>query len=164
MTVETPNNQAAEMFEAPTNGVEAMVSQLAEEIALEDDALGQLDAELKQRKESLKTQKTELAKLLVQAGVESVKLTNGLTPRVKTIRRFYKQKEVSDEELFEWLRSEDLDGIIQSHVHFQTLQSTLAQHEEQGNAIPDTLFNATDELSVTMYGKSKFLKAKENGQ
>ena len=152
------------MFEPPSDTVEATVDQLAQNIATDDERLEQLKTATKELEDNIKARKRDLAMLLISNGMDSVKLACGLSPRAKTIRKYFKAAGVSDEHLHEWLRANDLDGIIKPTVHFQTLQSTLSQYEEQGNTIPETLFTVTDEPTVVIYGKSKFLNSKGQGQ
>jgi hypothetical protein len=149
------------MFDTPTQSIEQQAAQLAEEIALEDDAISQLDTELTERKDKNKYAKAQLAELLMQAGIDSIRLKSGLTPRLRINRRFYKQSGITDDDLFTWLNENQLASIIKPTVHFQTLQATLKEHEEQGNILPDNLFNIVDEKTITMYGKSKFLSNHE---
>jgi predicted RecB family endonuclease len=155
-------NDIDTMFETPTDDtVTQTVAHLAESIALDDDKLDELKAAAKDLEESVKARKRELAMLLISSGMDSVKLANGLSPRAKTIRRYYKAAGVTDEQLYAWLETNDLGGIIKPAVHFQTLQSTLAQYEEQNHEVPTDLFNVSDEPTVVLYGKSKYLNSKE---
>ncbi|UCD51717.1 MAG: hypothetical protein JSW27_03620, partial [Phycisphaerales bacterium] len=80
------------------SGIEATAAKMAEAIATEDDALTALDAELKRRKAALDRQKTQLADLMIGAGVDSLKLANGLTPSVALRRKFFKAQGVTDEQ------------------------------------------------------------------
>jgi hypothetical protein len=96
--------------------------------------------------------------LLQQAGLESIKLEGGLTPRAKVVRKYFKQAGVTDEILFGWLAENNLAGVIKPTVHFQTLQATLKDFDEQGNLVPAELFNVTDTPTVIMFGKSKYLQ------
>jgi hypothetical protein len=146
-------------FQAPTSKLEEQASALAEQVALEDEALAQFEARLKERKEANKVAKTQLAELLIQAGLQSIKLDSGLNPKVKQNRKFFTATGTTDENLHSWLRNQELGSIIKPHVHFQTLQATLKAYEEQGNELPD-MFNIVTENTVTMYGKSKFLNSK----
>jgi hypothetical protein len=140
-----------------TTAVEATAAKLAEEIAVEDDALSQLDAELKRRKAALDQQKTQLADLMIGVGVDSLKLANGLTPSVSLRRKFFKARGVTDEQLHQWLRAEGLGSIIKETVHFGSLQSTIKAHEEAEGDIPSDIFNVKDERGIRMHGKSRFL-------
>lgn len=148
------------MFEPPSDTVEATVDQLAQNIATDDERLEQLKTATKELEDNIKARKRDLAMLLISNGMDSVKLACGLSPRAKTIRKYFKAAGVSDEHLHEWLKANGLDGIIKPTVHFQTLQSTLAQYEEQGNTIPETLFTVTDEPTVVLYNKTKYLNSR----
>jgi len=149
-------NPTIEMF-ADTSTIELTAAKLAEVIAIEDDALASLDAELKRRKAALDQQKTQLADLMIGAGVDSLKLANGLTPSVSLRRKFFKAQGVTDERLHRWLRDEGLGSIIKETVHFGSLQSTIKAHEEADGDIPSNIFNVKDERTIRMHGKSRFL-------
>ena len=137
--------------------IEQSASQLAEHIAVEDDAIVRLDAELKDRKKKLDDARQQLCGLLQQAGLTSIKLESGLTPSVVVETKYYKQAGVPDEQLFGWLYDNNLGGIIKPTVHHGTLNSTLKQFIEQGGAAPQLIFNICEKKSVRMNGKSKFL-------
>lgn len=140
-----------------TAAVEATAAKLAEQIALEDDALSQLDTELKRRKAALDRQRTQLANLMIGAGVDSLKLANGLTPSVAIKKKYFKAGGVTDERLHEWLRTAGLGSIIKETVHFGSLQSTMKAHDEAEGEIPSDIFNVKDERGIRLHGKSKFL-------
>jgi len=150
------------MFEAPGSTIESTVVVLAEGIAIDDDRLEQLKGEVRTLEETVKDRKRELAMLLISNGMDSIKLANGLNPKAKTIRKYFKAAGVTDEQLHAWLETEGLGGIIKPTVHFQTLQSTLAQYEDQNHVVPHSIFTVSDEPTVTMYGKSKFLNSRSN--
>ena len=148
--------QTEKMF-SNFESIEQSASQLAEHIAIEDDALAKLDTELKSRKKKLDDAKEQLATILQQAGLSSIKLESGLTPSLKIETKYYKQKGVVDEQLFSWLYDNGLGGIIKPTVHHSTLNSTLKQFTEQGGNAPQSIFNICERKSVRMNGKSKFL-------
>jgi hypothetical protein len=152
------NNAINSMFATPTSSIEKAAAQLADFIVKEESQIESLDAALKERKDNLEKCKTQLAQILQQAGLESIKLEGGLTPRAKIVRKYFKQAGITDEHLFAWLTKNDLGGIIKPYVHFQTLQSALKDFECQGNILPDELFNMTDTPTVVMFGKSKYLQ------
>ena len=152
--------QIDKMFAPDEADVAAQISELAEHVAIEDNAISTLDREIKDRKQKLDEAKNTLAEILIQAGLQSIKLDGGLSPKVVHKRKYFKQAGITDEQLFSWLELRKLGDIIKPTVHFQTLQSTLKVFEEQGNLIPDNIFNITDYNSVTLYGKSKFLATK----
>lgn len=150
----------SEMFAPQTEGIEKTAAQLAEFIVREEVETDQIDSELKQRKTNLDACKTQLAELLMAAGLESIKLPGGLNPKAKVVRKYFKAAGVDDEHLFVWLKDNGLDGIIKPTVHFQTMQSTLKEFELQGNILPDEVFTVTNTPTVTLYGKSKYLNGK----
>jgi len=143
-----------------TAGIEATAAKLAEAIAIEDDALDQLDREMKRRKAALDEQKETLATLMLQAGVTSLKLTSGLNPLAKVERKYFKASGIGDDELFAWLREAGLDAIIKPSVHFQTLQATVAEFVEGGGQLP-AILRAVDRKTIRMNGKSKFLASRQ---
>lgn len=141
-------------------GIEATAAKLAEAIVIEGDALDQLDRELKRRKAALDDQKETLATLMLQAGVTSLKLANGLNPQAKTERKYFKASGIGDDELYAWLREAGLDAIIKPYVHFQTLQATVSEFIEGGGELP-AILRAVDRKTIRMNGKSKFLASRQ---
>lgn len=148
--------QTEKMF-SNYESIEQSASQLAEHIAIEDDALERLDTELKARKKKLDEAREQLCGLLQQAGLSSIKLESGLTPSVKIETKYYKRKGISDEQLFGWLYDHNLGGIIKPTVHPSALNTTVRQFTEQGGNTPESIFNICERKSVRMNGKSKFL-------
>ena len=158
MTTETLEKQSVnEMFATDTGSIEVAAAELAEHIAIEDDSLAKLDRELKDRKARQIEAKEKLAEILMQAGLDSIKLSSGLNPSVKIDKKIFKAAGISDEQLFEWLATNQLGDIIKPTVHHGTLNSTLKAFEQQGNELPETMFNVVNQKSVRMNGKSKFL-------
>lgn len=157
-----PKADIDQMFAADETTVVAKASELAEHIAIEDDALAKMDRELKDRKAKLSESKETLAGVLIQAGLKSIKLESGLSPSVQIDRKIFKASGVADDQVFEWLREKDLGDIIKPYVHYQTLQSTLKMYENSGKELPSDLFNTSDQRTVRMNGKSKFI-AERNG-
>ena len=142
--------------------LERTAAQLAEFIAIEDAAVEALKREHTTRKENLDATKTQLAELLASAGVDSIKLENGLSPKVMKSVKYFKAQGVGDEDLFAFLHKNDLGDIIKPYVHWGTLQSTMKDFVGQGGVTPDTVFNVSDVLTVRMNGKSKFLAARND--
>ena len=145
-----------EMFETSTASIEQKVESMAVFIAKEDDALAKLSSELAERKANLDQAKADLAMLMRQNGIEKISLANGLTPKATMTRKFFKAAGVDDEQMFGWLRENELGDIIKPYVHYQTLQGTLKAFTGE---IPETIFNVSDVPSITMYGKTKFMAA-----
>lgn len=160
MATETLEQGVDQMFAGDKQSVEKVSAELAEHIALEDESLSAMDKELKGRKARLDEAKEKLAEILMQAGLDSIKLQSGLSPSVKINRKIYKAAGINDDQLFGWLKDNQLGDIIKPHVHFQTLQSTLRVFEENGNALPGEMFNVVDQKTVRMNGKSKFLASR----
>lgn len=148
-----------EMF-TNTAGIEATAARLAEAIAVEDDELARLEADLKQRKAALDRQKEQLCELMLSAGVTSLRCENGLNPQTKVERKYFKAAGVCDEQLFAWLQSVGLGAIIKSTVHHSTLQATVSEFVEQGGQAPEIL-QAVDRKTIHMGGKSKFLATRQ---
>jgi len=151
-------NAINSMFNTSGESIEKTAAQLADFIVKEESQIETIESALKARKEHLELCKTQLAQLLMQAGLESIKLEGGLTPKARIVRKYFKQAGISDEMLFEWLGKNDLAGIIKPYVHFATLQAALKNYEEQGSILPDDFFNVIDLPTITMFGKSKYLQ------
>ena len=132
------------------------IQEMAEHIAIESNAVSDLSDQVKKRKESLDQAKADLAMLMMQSGMESVKLDNGLTPRAKIAVKYFKGKGLSDDELFGWLKDHDLGGIIKPTVNWSTLNVTVAEYVDQWGELPD-IFQKQETPTVTMYGGGKFL-------
>ncbi len=140
--------------------IEATAAQLAEAIAIEDDELARLDTEFKARKAALDEQKEKLAMLLISNGLDSIKLSNGLTPSASVTRKFFKAKGVTDETLHTWLRQAGLGSVIRETVHFGTLNSTLREYEHSA-PLPDAIIQVTEKPTIRMNGKAIFLAARQ---
>lgn len=150
-----------QMFASDTQSIEVAAAELAEHIALEDEALVTMNKELKDRKARLDEAKEKLAEILMQAGLSSIKLESGLSPSVKINHKIFKNAGVTDDMLFDWLKINELGDIIKPYVHFQTLQSTLKAFEDGGRELPEQMFNITNQKTVRMNGKSKFLAGRK---
>jgi len=152
----------ADMFEAPASAIDTRkIKEMAEIIAIEGDAIAAEERAISARKANLGQVKADLAEYLMASGMESVKLDNGLTPKAKVTRKFYKASGVSDGQLFEWLTEHDLGDIIRPYVHFQTLQGAMKSFDGE---VPDTIINVTDRPDISLYGKSKFLASKDRAE
>lgn len=153
-----------EMFstETPPAIMETM-SELAEAIAIEDDHCKRIEKELKDRKEQLDNMKTQINELMMANNcANGHKFDNGLflKPYIRT--DVFKAAGVTDEILHEWLRANDLGGIIKETVWWTTLSATMKAEMEQGRSLPE-IFNVANKPSVkfTGNGKVKFLAKKE---
>jgi hypothetical protein len=141
-----------------TQTIEATAGKLAEEIAVEDDTVTKLDREVKDRKSKLNAAKEKLATLLIQNGLDSIKLASGLQPRATVTRKFFKAAGVTDEELHTWLRQAGLGAIIKETVHFGTLNSTMKEYE-QSAPLPE-IIQVAEKPTIRMNGKTAFLAAR----
>ena len=153
------------MFE--DDNVRDQISELAIHIATEMDEVDKLKAEYVKRNDLLDAAKEKLCTILQEAGMQSCKLENGLNPKTKINRKYFKAAGVEDYTLHTWLRLVSLGDIIIDYVHWQTLQASLKAYEEQGGEVPGTIINVSLQPTVTMFGKAKFLaerEAKENGK
>jgi len=151
----------SQMFQAPLSQIRENIESMAAACAVEDENIRLMEKQLADRKKQRDKAKEDLARLLIQNGMESVKLANGLTPRAVVKQRIFKAAGVSDESVFNWLEDNDLDGIIRPSVHFKTLDNTLKQYRENGGRIPEELFNQSEQLTVNIYNKSKFLAQRQ---
>ncbi len=150
-----------DMFAGDNLSQLTQIGEMAETLAVEMDAVDKLYKEHSRRKEALDAAKEQLNRLLTEAGMESCKLECGLTPRTRTNKRIFKATGVDDEQLFDWLRGKDLGDIIKETVHHGTLTSTMKEFEDQGNELPESVFQVSLQPTITMGGKSAYLAAKE---
>lgn len=157
------DTNVSEMFGSETESLERTAAQLAEFIAIEDDAVSRLKHELTERTENLDACKEQLATVLNQAGLQSIKLESGLSPAVAEKTQYFKAAGVDDPILFVWLRDNDLGDIIKPTVHFGTLQSTLKAFVDGGGVLPE-IINVSTKLTIRMNGKAKFLAARAAGR
>lgn len=155
--MDTQDTTIETMFEADTPELKQKIKDLAEFIAVEDDATSRLDAQLKERKANLDDLKTDLCMMLRQAGIESVKLDNGLTPKARVQVKYFMRSGIEDNTLFTWLKEHELDGIIKPHVAWNTLNSTLADYVAAGNDLDEAIFQKQERSTITLYGKQKFI-------
>jgi hypothetical protein len=143
----------------------AAIEELAKFVVLEEAKNEALAAEMKARAEKIETAKSDISRMLAEAGIESAKLSCGLTPRRKVNKAFYAVGGINTEPVFNWLKENNLEDVIDTspRVHFQTLQSALAEFEGLGGCIPEDLFKVSETETITMYGKSKFLAREVGG-
>lgn len=149
-----------EIFQSQKQQAITQIAELAELAAIYDDEYDKhkklaADYDIK-RTEA----KERLAELMLQSGLESVKLDNGLAPRVKTSRKFFIQAGIDPEFIHAWLRGVGLGDIIKPTVHFQTMQAALTAYVDGGGQIDEQLINAKETPSVTLGGKTQFLLKK----
>ncbi len=149
-----------ELF-APANeqkkNLERTAAQLAEFIAIEGDELDAIKKDHAKRKDNLDATKTQLAELLLQNGLSSIKLTNGLSPSATTQRKFFWQAELEDDDKFSYLRNIGLGDIIKPTVNFNTMQAAMRDYVEAGGEIKEDMINVKSVASIRMNGKAKFL-------
>jgi hypothetical protein len=142
-------------------GLTGRIDSMAQFAAVEEDAIGKLEDQITERKANLDKIKEDMATMMIQAGISSIKLECGLNPKAETKTKFFKAAGVDDDTLFDWLRGNQLGDIIKLHVAWQTLNSTLKTFRDQGNEVP-AIINATEYKTVRMNGKSKFLASRNN--
>jgi len=154
-----PTESVDAMFAAPdSDDFNQQIEKMAVEIVVEDEAVAKLKSEHFDRKTKLDALKSELATLMRQNGMSSVKLANGLSPSATIKTKYFKGPGVTDDMLFDWLHDNDLGDIIKPTVNYNTMQSTLKMFQGE---IPDTIFNISDVPTIRMNGKSKFLASRE---
>ncbi len=128
------------------------IKELAENIVLTEAILVRMEKEVAANKEAL-------IALMQQSGQTSTKLESGLSARLEVQPRISKRKEITSEQLFEWLDANGMADIIKPTVHPGTLQSTLEGHLAQGNKLPEELFHQFDQTVVRFSGKTQFLQS-----
>ena len=94
---------------------------------------------------------------MLSAGVQSVKLENGLHPQVQSRRKYYKAQGTTEEQVTQWFKDNGMGSIVKEVVHFGTMQGALNEYEELRGEIPSDIFQVSDQTTVRMGGKSKFL-------
>ena len=153
-----------EMFGGDDNSITVQIlSELSEFIALEMDAVSKLEAERIKRSDIVKRAKEKLHLLLKESGLKSAPFESGLYPLPTTSEKYKRASGVTDEELFSWLRKENLQNIIKLTVHSGTLQSTIRDHVGLGHEIPENIIRHWSELSVTMRGRTNFINSLKQG-
>jgi hypothetical protein len=141
------------------------IEELAKFVVLEEAKNEAIAEEMKQRELKIDIAKGDISRMLHEAGMESAQLSCGLTPKRKVKRAFYAVSGLNTEPVFDWLKGNNLEDIIDTspRVHFQTLQSALAEFEGLGGPVPEDLFKISETETITMYNKKKFLEAQKNG-
>ncbi len=198
------------------------IEELAKFVVLEEAKIEAVEYEIKQRIKKVETAKSDISRMLHEAGMESAQLSCCLTPKRKVKRVFYAVGGINADPVFDWLKtrrinrnvlaqilsahsgtdisqadceigscwpdseviseneaieqfpdvaddirdkSSSLEDIIDTspRVHFQTLQSALAEFEGLGGPVPEDLFKISETETITMYNKKKFLEAQKNG-
>ena len=139
----------------------AAIEELAKFVVLEEAKNEKLAEEMKQRAAKIETAKGDISRMLAEAGMESAKLSCGLTPKRKVKKAYYAVGGINTEPVFDWLKENNLEDIIDTspRVHFQTLQSALAEFEGLGGSLPEEVFKVSETETITMYNKKKFLES-----
>lgn len=140
-----------ELFEANDSQTEG-IKELAESIVLAEARIDEL-------KKETTAKRSELITLMQQTGQTAVTLDSGLSPKLEIKQRFSRKKQISQDQVFSWLRDNGLEGIIRPAVHAGTLQTTLEEFSSQGGAVPEAIFNSYEQPTIRMNGKTKFLNA-----
>lgn len=146
-----------DMFKNETSMLKNQIKRAAEWIVQEEEAITTAKKDLVQRQEALDKSKADLSTLMQQNGFDRIILDNGLSPKAKNSIKYYKTAD--DDLFFDWLNNNNLGGIINPYVHFQTMQAALSEFEQQGGIIDKNLINKIEVPSVVMYDKSKYLQS-----
>lgn len=136
------------------------IGELSETITIEMDAVDKLGKEHIRRKKALDAEKERLNLMMTDSSMKSCALECGLTPVAKVNRKYFKAQGVDDPTLHGWLRAHELGDVIIPYVHYQTLQATLKEYENQGGEIDDSVFTVSNVPTVTMRGKAAYLAGK----
>jgi hypothetical protein len=134
----------------------AIIGELTEAIAIEDDLLVAIKKNHTDRKIANDIAKEDLYDLIKAAGMDSVKLSCGLSPGTKLTDKFYKAAGTTDEDQQSWLVRNGLGDIIKPTVHFGTFNSTMKTFKASGGKMPE-IFNVVPVKGITMRGKSNYL-------
>ena len=145
-----------EMFVSETSDdVMGAMAKLAEEIAIEDEAIKALDSEVIQRKAALDEAKRQQYELMVANNcANGHKFDNGilLAPVLKI--NVFKAAGVSDDQQQNWLKQHGLGDIIKPTVNWNTFSSTMKAWVAQGNNLPE-IFNVVEKPTVIFRGPGK---------
>jgi hypothetical protein len=139
----------------------AAIEELAKFVVLEEAKNEALAAQMKERAEKIETAKGDISRMLAEAGMESAKLSCGLMPKRKVKKAFYAVGGINTEPVFNWLKENKLEDIIDTspRVNFNTLQSALAEFEGLGGTLPEEVFKVSETETITMYHKKVFLES-----
>lgn len=80
------------------------IEEIAKSIVLDEAKQKKLEAEAAELKAKIETAKSDLAEMLEAAGMESAKLSCGLTPRRTLERKYFKAPGVGDDQVHDFLR------------------------------------------------------------
>lgn len=144
--------------------VMAAMAKIAEQIAIEDDELKTIEADLKARKGKLQVTKGVLCDLLIENNCQNGhKFDNGILVKPTIKQEYFCQKEVDEQTMFTWLRANNLGDIIKETVFWQTLNATLKTEVEAGRNVPGEIFNLRETTTIRFAGngKAKFLAARK---
>ena len=136
-----------DMFKAD----EAPLSAIAEEVVA-------LEAQIEALDSKAKTLRDELIKKMESAGQDAFKTANGLSVSLNRTTKISKAPEADDNAIFDWLRSNRYGDIIKTVVDARTLSKTLSVHIDQGQPLPQSLFNQTQITALRFNNRSKFQK------
>lgn len=122
---------------------------------------------LKDQKKELDSMREQLATLMFdnQCGSDSGhKFDNGILLKASRTQQFTKAAGVTEEELFDFLKDRNLDGIIKPVIHWKTLSSTMVAELALGNEVPESMFKKKIILSVSPAGNGhiKFLQERSS--
>ena len=157
-----PEENVAEMFsddESKSAVMDAM-NDLAEQVAIKNQKVKDLDEQLKSERKLLDDMKRSLGEMLYANNCKNGhKFDNGLYPKPYISTKIFKQAGVTDEQLFDWLRGNDCGDIIKPAVHWQTMNATLKTRIAAGHDLPDDIFNISSEQTMKFVGNGhvKFL-------
>jgi hypothetical protein len=163
-TLREVGNENIDALFSNSGDVMGQMEELVERIAIEDDAIKELEKEFKARKEILNNCKTQMYHLLINNNcANGHKFDNGILIKPKVKTRIFKAAGVDDDMLFLWLRGHGLGDIIKEVVYHQTLTATMKEQIELGEKLDTDIFAKSDEYTTAFSGngKAKFLKARK---
>lgn len=106
------NDANEDMFGGETDkNAMTIIEEMAVHVALEDAACVADKKALTDRQNKLKEAKITLFDTMKEAGFQSVKLENGLSPSCNLVTKYFKASGVEDEVLFDWLWGGQLHRI-----------------------------------------------------
>lgn len=119
--------------------------QLLEEYLSQQEAVEHIENELKTAKEHLSACKERLITYLSDRGQQRTGSYEGLGSISLKNFNTYKVNEENQDSLFEYLKQNNLDGVIKQSIHHKTFDRICNELVEEGKALPDfvNVYNIT---------------------
>lgn len=164
-----PETNISELFsddESKDRTMDAM-GEMAADIAVKSQALKEVEGCVKEMTQILNEMKQKLGEMLLANNCKNGhKFDNGCYAKPLAKTKIYKAKGVTDEQLHQFLKDNDMGDIIVDYVHWQTMNATLKEFMSlNGGSLPSETFNVTTEQTMKFVGNGhvKYLAAQKQG-